>query len=767
MRDIAATVMEHLELAKDSDDRDKGEKMVRGLTDFIERSSLPEAHGEPSGRLTTLEKQTENARRHSVADMGRKASASTAENAPCKRDESKSETYQIFQRAAKIIRQSTHADGVVFFDTSAACVGGHVHQDKAPVESSDGSQTSSTDFLATDSTRSSTRKKVRGNQIGFSEGSDSAGNKSLDSISEAGAAAENKACPVAGFSLRSGDSLLIEDDFSFTRAGMERYIHRYPSGKFFNFDQDGVGITSGEEKSEKSGNETHERAYGARNARKRRVKFIPTELLDILPSVRSLIFLPLWDPASERWIAGGFIWTNRAGRLLSPLHELPYLKAFGNCITSEIARANAQKLNRAKTTFIASISHELRSPLHGILGSVELLYDSIKSDYQSSLVSSIETCGRTLLDTIDHVLDYAKINRLQNATSRGKNRSKRLLPGENSILGVMSNFNLAQLVEEVCDAVCAGHAFSRMHSLQESTVYDQLGSRDSRSSNTQQRGGSEEIERTASSAGDQKRVSVVLNIAPFVNWIVRSQPGALRRIVMNLLGNSLKYTDTGHVAVTLLQEKSVSHSVMFRLIVKDTGKGMSTDYQRSKLFAPFSQEDPFAAGTGLGLSIVKQIVDSLEGEVDVESTLGAGTKITVALRLPGATSENARIVQRPLQAPEALQHKSAIVMFPPEGLGGSGRVMTQSIQHACHGFGMSTHEHVDMAADQVDFLITEATSLERILAEYENCAAGNIHAVPLTAICICADPVEKTAVWSCMGARTSALGWAVEVVAQP
>ena len=381
------------------------------------------------------------------------------------------------------------------------------------------------------------------------------------------------------------------------------------------------------------------------------------------------------------------------------MHELPYLKAFGNCITSEIARSNAQKLNRAKTTFIASISHELRSPLHGILGSTELLYDSIKSDYQHSLVSSIETCGRTLLDTIDHVLDYAKINRLQNATSRGKSRSKRSLSGDNSILGTTANFNLAQLVEEVCDTVCAGYVFSTMHSLQQSTVYDQQMHRDSRKSSTVERV-NEEAEQTATSARNQKRVSVALNIVPYVNWVVRSQPGALGRIVMNLLGNALKYTDTGHVTVTLLQEKSQPHSVMLRLIVKDTGKGMSIDYQRRKLFAPFSQEDPFAAGTGLGLSIVKQIVDSLEGEVNVESAQGVGTKITVALRLPAATSKSAHTAQSLLQAPEALKQKSATIMFPPESLGGSGRVMTQSIQQICHGLDMSTHEHFHPVAHQ-------------------------------------------------------------------
>ena len=761
--------MEHLELAKDSDDREKGERMVRGLTEFIERSSFPEGARKSSNRPTTLEKQTENSRVGSIADLGTGAlSAPPPRRNSHKGDEGKSEAYQIFQRAAKIIRQSTCADGVVFFDTSAAYVGGHVFQESGPGYSSDDGPTSSTDLMATDSTLESSRRRDKG-----TTGSDrsKSSSRSIEGASGAETVSQDKACPVAGLSLRTSDTTLIETDFSFTKAEMERYIQRYPYGKFFNFDQDGVGITSGEDKSEKSENDSSNpnvvRPVARKAARKRKEKFLSAELLKVLPSARTLIFLPMWDPASDRWIAGGFIWTNRAGRLLSPRHELPYLKAFGNSITSEIARSHAQKLDRAKSTFIASISHELRSPLHGILGSAELLHDIVLSAFKKSLVMSIETCGRTLLDTIDHVLDYAKINRLQTGgISRRKTRSEgwssRLSITDNSILGVTADFNLAQLVEEVCDAVCAGHAFRTSHSFDQSTSYDNV---DHFGGHVTKRANIEAVDKDAEDANEiQPRVSVALNVLPSVNWVVRSQPGALRRIVMNLLGNALKFTDTGHVVVTLAQENSTTHSTTFRLSIEDTGRGISIGYQHSKLFAPFSQEDPFSAGTGLGLSIVKQIVDSLEGGIDVQSERNVGTKVTVVLRLPEGSGESVRAAQRHLQAPETLKQRSAAVVFAPQSFGGSGSVIGDSLRHACDGLGMVTYECLDPPSagqDQPNFLITERATLQKILADKSTGAR------PLAVICICTDPVEKMTLEPLISRRVSAFNWAVQAIAQP
>ena len=146
-----------------------------------------------------------------------------------------------------------------------------------------------------------------------------------------------------------------------------------------------------------------------------------------------------------------------------------------------------------------------------------------------------------------------------------------------------------------------------------------------------------------------KDVEVILDISRG-DFVFTTQPGALRRIIMNLFGNSLKYTDRGVIVVSLtLTDADGNSSVqsdekLLEIIIKDTGKGISSEYLRSHLFTPFSQEDTLATGVGLGLSIVKSIVNMLNGTIDIESQIGVGTEVYVRIplmRLPGtATTES-------------------------------------------------------------------------------------------------------------------------------
>jgi signal transduction histidine kinase len=534
---------------------------------------------------------------------------------------------------------------------------------------------------------------------------------------------------------------------------MERYIHRYPYGKFFNYNAEGVGINSSDEKSQTSETDQSDRTQTEfsgvpKKTRKRREKFIPTEFLKVLPNVQTLIFLPLWDPSSERWVAGGFIWTTQAGRLMSPENELPYLQAFGNSITSEVARLTAQKADKAKTTFIASISHELRSPLHGILGSVEFLRDTVSSAYQESLVSSIETCGKTLLDTIDHVLDYAKINKLRSTNSKRKQRNEgrhKRLPADNSILGVTADFDLAQLVEEVCDTVCAGHTFRKTQNANGGAIYDQAENK---------------ITNARDSAGG---VNVSLIVAPYVSWTVRSQPGALRRIVMNLLGNALKYTESGWIAIKLQQSTSGNNLIDLALSIEDSGRGMSSDYQRTKLFAPFSQEDPFSSGTGLGLSIVKQIIESLKGEIEVISTLNVGTQIKVSMQLPTAQGiVEQDQVQR--ASKELTGLRASVVTIADTRKDARGAHLKESMQKPCQTYNMHIFGLEEATNSATDLLLTDSVSLTKLLNKP---GVGRVNQSPLCVVCICTDTSEKTALEGQLAQKMETLGWVVEIVTQP
>jgi signal transduction histidine kinase len=770
MQDVAAAIMEHLELAKDSDDRVKGERMVRGLQQFIERSSVADLRDEAGPRMSTMERQTENARLQNIEEDDAAGSGSgsatgsmtpsTATKHAQRKAHAESDTARIFHRAARIMRQSTMADGVVFFDTSAAGIKGGLYDDGDSMPSSDESVTNNTtDFDTADST--ATARRRRRQKVTFDA-----------ETRAASAESDSKPCPVAGLSLRAGASTIAQKDFAFSEVVMERYIHRYPFGKFFNYNEDGIGINSSDEKSERSETDQSDRTAtspsGQTRRRKRRERFIPTEFLKVLPNVRTLIFLPLWDPSSERWVAGGFIWTTQAGRLMSPENELPYLQAFGNSITSEVARLSAQKADRAKTTFIASISHELRSPLHGILGSVEFLRDTVASAYQESLVSSIETCGKTLLDTIDHVLDHAKINKLRNTGARrrrGADGKTRRLPSDNSILGVTADFDLAQLVEEVCDTVCAGHTFRQTQRI--NTV-----AKDVPIENVGVSGITNEVIPTADNGKivlgkDDGSVIVSLIVAPYVSWAVRSQPGALRRIVMNLLGNALKYTDSGFVALNLTQKDSIPGHINLLLTVEDSGRGMSPDFQKTKLFSPFSQEDPFASGTGLGLSIVKQIVESLRGDINVKSTVQVGTQITVTLQLPVGQNEVSKNNQNLLSAPQSLKGTSVSILCECDSIGGQrGKKVKESMQNACQGFNMDILDIYDpnLSNKKVDFLLTDTPSLDRLLQESN---ASWVNDTPLTMVCVCTDTAEKTTLEKRLGRQIEALGWTAEVLTQP
>jgi signal transduction histidine kinase len=126
--------------------------------------------------------------------------------------------------------------------------------------------------------------------------------------------------------------------------------------------------------------------------------------------------------------------------------------------------------------------------------------------------------------------------------------------------------------------------------------------------------------------GFTKNVAVILDFDYQKDWTYVTQPGALRRILMNTLGNALKYTASGCIRVRLGVQNfddpigEVS-SLMF-LSVSDTGRGISREFLRRKLFSPFSQEDHLSAGCGLGLSIVQSLVNTLRGSLEVQSEQG-------------------------------------------------------------------------------------------------------------------------------------------------
>ncbi|KAK7690600.1 hypothetical protein QCA50_005699 [Cerrena zonata] len=293
-------------------------------------------------------------------------------------------------------------------------------------------------------------------------------------------------------------------------------------------------------------------------------------------------------------------------------HELSYLRAIGVIILSAVLKRRMILADKAKGLFISNISHELRTPLHGILASAELLSETQLDHSQASFLQTVQACGTSLVETVNHVLDFTKLS--GNAKSGGV---------ENVIH--RSKVDLMQLVEEATEGCWIGHR-ARMFTSEIGSVYsppkpDRQG----------------QPLAAAPQIGPPKHVETIIDISHNVGgWVFKCEKGGIRRVLMNLFGNSLKFTSDGYVHVQLRKltpsGDHPSNQVKLELSVMDTGKGISQSFLKNQLFHPFSQENPLQTGTGLGLAIVNSIVrsSSVDGKVDVSSVEGVGTDIRVS-----------------------------------------------------------------------------------------------------------------------------------------
>jgi signal transduction histidine kinase len=201
------------------------------------------------------------------------------------------------------------------------------------------------------------------------------------------------------------------------------------------------------------------------------------------------------------------------------------------------------------------------------------------------------------------------------------------------MLNLFQDVDISVICEEVVESVFAGHVFQNITAQSFDMVPDARGKMSD--------------PRNLIAAPDQlmgpgqiphSGVAVILDV-DLQNYHFTTQPGALRRLIMNLLGNALKYTSHGFVRIKLDATDmddfpgtgsqgsidAIPRSSVV-LTVTDTGKGISADFLRSKLFMPFAQENSLSSGTGLGLSIVRKIVSLLEGEITIDSEVGRGTR---------------------------------------------------------------------------------------------------------------------------------------------
>lgn len=543
---------------------------------------------------------------------------------------------QVFNRAAAILRYCLAAEGVVFLDASTANL-------------------SSGSAAANDGNSHATLRHFRGQPRGrdgsrrekLSESETTTGTTSHDSSDSTSAPRDSRLSSMSMSSRRGPKKCDVLGLSGKTNAPevpkhlLRRFVRRHPRGKCFAFDVAG-NLASSDESSE-SASLTADTVADAHGPVQTPAKFPhrPNALLRAFPGARNIVLLPLWDFAKERWHSSLVVWSSDSAKLINVADDMAYLKAFSNAVMNEVNRINLALSDSAKATFVASISHELRSPLHGILGSIEFLHDTPMDDFQNTMLISVETCGKTLLDTVNHVLDYAKINNLVQHKSQhlGHPRNEGNPQASSSDSSLTSRFDLAHIVEEVIEAVYAGQVFRSI----QADVLEGRGSPRSSSDRALENREHLRDNKFLESQAKTTAVSLTLDISNGINWSVKSQPGAIRRVVMNILGNALKYTHTGSIHVSLKPDdflKKDDDFVHAVLSVIDTGRGMSGEYVQNHAFTAFSQENSLSSGTGLGLSIVRQIIDSLGGRIDLTSEKDIGTDIEISLSLPSGEENN-------------------------------------------------------------------------------------------------------------------------------
>lgn len=246
----------------------------------------------------------------------------------------------------------------------------------------------------------------------------------------------------------------------------------------------------------------------------------------------------------------------------------------------KVANTAAEAANQAKSQFLANMSHEIRTPLNGVTGMLELLNRTDLEDHQRRYIDIAQNSAQSLLSVINDILDFSKIE-----------------AGKLELDSI--DYPLRETLSDVVD-IFASQAAS-------------------------------------------KQVELIGRIPPDIpDWVV-GDPERLRQVLINLLGNAIKFTEEGFISLTATCKKKTQSIVVLEIEVKDSGCGISSA-NVEKLFTSFTQADSSTTrkygGTGLGLTISRQLIRLMKGQIHVESELGKGSTFTIDLAIPLSRKTN-------------------------------------------------------------------------------------------------------------------------------